>query len=129
MGCSPLKVVDQLRLEVRRGMAVASTLRLIIQFVEDFADTLAAVIAGQSDLVDHAEDKILKDRFLRETGELGEAGVCWLSYAGMLTPSEVPWRNRRSPVSLDPKRYLRPPARHRTSRPRRPGLGVRSRAS
>ena len=69
----PLKVVDQLRVELRRGMAVASTLRLVVQFVEDFADTLATVIAGQSDLVDHAEDKILKDRFLREPGEL--AGV------------------------------------------------------
>ena len=69
----PLKVVDQLRGELRRGIAVASTLRLVVQFVEDFADTLATVIAGQSDLVDHAEDKILKDRFLREPGEL--AGV------------------------------------------------------
>ena len=67
----PLKVVDQLRGELRRGIAVASTLRLVVQFVEDFADTLATVIAGQSDLVDHAEDKILKDRFLRDAGELG----------------------------------------------------------
>jgi zinc transporter len=67
----PLKVVDQLRLELRRGMAVASPLRLLIQFVDDFADVLATVIAGQSDHVDHVEDKILKDRFLREIGELG----------------------------------------------------------
>ena len=67
----PLKVVDQLRLELRRGLAIASTLRLVIQFVEDFADVLATIIASQSDLIDHVEDKILKDRFLREAGELG----------------------------------------------------------
>ncbi len=67
----PLKVVDQLRQELRRGMTVASTLRLVIQFIEDFADIVAKVIASQSDLVDHVEDKILKDRFLREGGELG----------------------------------------------------------
>jgi zinc transporter len=67
----PLKVVDQLRSELRRGMAVASTLRLVIQFVDDFADVLTTVIAGQSDQVDHVEDKILKHRFLREAGDLG----------------------------------------------------------
>jgi zinc transporter len=67
----PLKVIDRLRLELRRGMAVTSTLRLVIQFIEDFADVVATVIASQSDLVDHVEDKILKDRFLREGGELG----------------------------------------------------------
>ena len=67
----PLKVVDQLRLELRRGMAVTSTPRPVIQFIEDFADVVATVIASQSDLVDHVEDKILKDRFLREGGELG----------------------------------------------------------
>jgi zinc transporter len=48
-------------------------LRLVIQFIDDFADVLATVIAGQSDQVDHVEDKILKDRFLREAGELGGA--------------------------------------------------------
>ena len=37
----PLKVVDQLRVELRHGMAVASTLRLVVHFIEDFADILA----------------------------------------------------------------------------------------
>ena len=67
----PLKVVDQLRVDLRGGMVVASTLRLVIQFVEDFADILAAVIAGQGEVVDRVEDHILKDRFLRDRGELG----------------------------------------------------------
>jgi zinc transporter len=67
----PLKVVDQLRVDLRGGMVVASTLRLVIQFVEDFSDILAAVIAGQGEVVDRVEDHILKDRFLRDRGELG----------------------------------------------------------
>ncbi|MGA7880374.1 MAG: CorA family divalent cation transporter [Terrimicrobiaceae bacterium] len=66
-----LKVADQLRLQLRGGMVVPSTLRLLIQFLEDFSDTIAAVVAGQSDIVDEAEDRILKDRFLRDAGDLG----------------------------------------------------------
>jgi zinc transporter len=46
-------------------------MRLVIQFLEDFADTVAAVVTGQSDIVDKAEDRILKDRFLRDAGDLG----------------------------------------------------------
>ena len=67
----PLKVVDQLRVELRRGMAIASTLRLVVHFIEDFSDILASVIAGQGDIVDKVEDHILKDRYLRDAGELG----------------------------------------------------------
>lgn len=67
----PLKVVDQLRVELRQGLVIASTLRLVVHFVEDFSDVLAVVIAGQGDLVDKVEDHILKDRHLRDGGELG----------------------------------------------------------
>jgi zinc transporter len=67
----PLKTVDQLRLELRRGLLVSSTLCLITRFVEDFADSVASVVMAQGDLVDGAEDHILKDRFLREAGNLG----------------------------------------------------------
>ena len=67
----PLKVVDQLRVELRRGMPVAGTLSLVVHFIEDFADVLAKIIAAQSDTVDKVEDHLLKDRFLRAGGELG----------------------------------------------------------
>jgi zinc transporter len=68
----PLKVADQLRVELRRGtVVVASTLRLLVRFVEDFTDILATVIAGQGDVIDKAEDDLLKDRFARDGGELG----------------------------------------------------------
>jgi zinc transporter len=67
----PLKVADQLRVQLRGGMVVPGTMRLVIQFLEDFADTVAAVVTGQSDIVDKAEDRILKDRFLRDAGDLG----------------------------------------------------------
>ena len=56
----PLKVVDQLRVDLRGGMVVASTLRLVIQFVEDFADILAAVIAGQGEVVDRVRTIFLR---------------------------------------------------------------------
>jgi zinc transporter len=61
-----LKVADQLRLQLRGGMVVPSTLRLVIQFLEDFSDTIATVVTGQADIVDEAEDRILKNRFLRD---------------------------------------------------------------
>ena len=67
----PLKTVDQLRLELRRGLLVSSTLCLITRFVEDFANSVASVMMAQGDLVDAAEDHILKDRFLRKAGNLG----------------------------------------------------------
>jgi zinc transporter len=67
----PLKVVDQLRVELRHGVAVASTLQLVVHFIEDFSDVVANVVAGQSDIVDNEEDHILKDRHLRDGGELG----------------------------------------------------------
>jgi zinc transporter len=63
--------VDQLRIELRDGMAIAGTLPLVVHFLEDFSDVLASVIAGQSDIVDKVEDHLLKDRFLRAGGELG----------------------------------------------------------
>jgi zinc transporter len=66
----PLKVVDQLRVELRHGLAIAGTLRLVVHFIEDFSDLVASVIAGQGEIVDHLEDHILKDRHLREGGEL-----------------------------------------------------------
>ncbi len=66
-----LKVADQLRSQLRQGLTVPSTLRLVVQFVEDFAETVSTIIAGQSDLVDEVEDRILKNRFLRESGDLG----------------------------------------------------------
>ncbi len=67
----PLKVVDQLRVELRRGTVVASPLRLLVRFIEDFTYILATVIAGQGDIIDKSEDDILKDRFSRDGGELG----------------------------------------------------------
>ncbi len=67
----PLKVVDQLRVELRRGTVVASPLRLLVRFIEDFTHILATVIAGQGDIIDKSEDDILKDRFSRDGGELG----------------------------------------------------------
>ena len=66
-----LKVADQLRSQLRHGLIVPSTLRLVVQFVEDFADTVSMIVAGQSDTVDEVEDRILKNRFLRESGDLG----------------------------------------------------------
>ena len=50
-------------------MVVPGTIRLVIQFLEDFADTVAAAVTGQSDIVDEAEDRILEDRFLRDAGD------------------------------------------------------------
>jgi zinc transporter len=67
----PLKVMDQLRWELRSGMVVASTLRLVVQFVEDFTNILARVVVEQGEIVDKAEDDILKDRLLRDRRELG----------------------------------------------------------
>ena len=67
----PLKVVDQLRVELRRGTAMASTLRLVVRFIEDFTDILGTVIAEQGDTIDKAEDDLLKNRFSRDGGELG----------------------------------------------------------
>jgi zinc transporter len=67
----PLKVVDQLRIELRNGLPVPGTLALVVHFIEDFSDVLANVIASQGDIVDKVEDYILKDRYLREGGELG----------------------------------------------------------
>jgi zinc transporter len=67
----PLKVVDQLRVELRRGTVVANPLRLLVRFIEDFTDILATVIAGQGDVIDKAEDDLLKNRFSRDGGELG----------------------------------------------------------
>jgi zinc transporter len=43
----------------------------VVQFVEDFTDTVSIIVAGQSDIVDEVEDRILKNRFLRESGDLG----------------------------------------------------------
>jgi zinc transporter len=67
----PLKAVDRLRLEVRGGVALASTMSLVIRFVEDVTDILTAVAAGQGEIVDEIEDRVLKDRFLRESEKLG----------------------------------------------------------
>jgi zinc transporter len=67
----PLKVVDQLRVELRRGLPVANTLRLVVHFIEDFADVVVSVITGQGEVVDKVEDHILKDRRQRDGGELG----------------------------------------------------------
>jgi zinc transporter len=64
----PLKVVDQLRVELRRGLPVANTLSLVVHFIEDFSDV---VIAGQGEVVDKVEDDILKDRRQRDGRELG----------------------------------------------------------
>lgn len=67
----PLKAADLLRLEVRGGAAFESTTSLVIRFVEGVTDILTAVAAGQGEIVDEIEDRVLKDRFLRESEELG----------------------------------------------------------
>jgi zinc transporter len=67
----PLKAADLLRLEVRGGAAFESTTSLVIRFVEGVTDILTAVTAGQGEIVDEIEDRVLKDRFLRESEELG----------------------------------------------------------
>jgi zinc transporter len=67
----PLKAADRLRLEARGGVAFASTMSLVIRFVEDVTDILSSVAASQGEIVDEIEDRVLKDRFLRESEELG----------------------------------------------------------
>ncbi len=67
----PLKSADRLRLEVRGGLVVASTMQLVTRFVEHVTDSLTAVATEQGDIVDEIEDRVLKDRFLRESRELG----------------------------------------------------------
>jgi Mg2+ and Co2+ transporter CorA len=91
----PLKVMDQLRVELRRGMVVTNTLRLVVRFIEDFTDTLATVIAGQGDVIDKAEDDILKDRFFRgRAANLEASDVCWRDCDGISTLSASPWRKQ-----------------------------------
>ena len=67
----PLKAADRMRLEVRGGLPIATSMGLVIRFVEDVTDTLTAVAAEQGEIVDEIEDRVLKDRFLRQSEELG----------------------------------------------------------
>src|SRR6478752_7944632 len=67
----PLKSADRLRLEVRGELTVATTMQLVTRFVEHVTDSLTAVAVQQGEIVDEIEDRVLKDRFLRESRELG----------------------------------------------------------
>lgn len=67
----PLKAVDKLRVEVRSGLQIATTMGLVIRLVEDVTDTLTAVAVEQGEIVDEIEDQVLKNRFLRESEDLG----------------------------------------------------------
>lgn len=66
-----LKAVDQLRVEVRNGLPIASPMDVVFHFLEDATDILTGISTRQAELVDEIEDLVLKDKFLRESEELG----------------------------------------------------------
>lgn len=66
-----LKTLDQLRIEIRDGLAIHSPVEVVFRFLEDVADTLTVHATQQSEAVDEVEDLVLKDRSLRESEALG----------------------------------------------------------
>jgi len=67
----PLKAVDQLRLEMTNGLAVATTTDLFGRLIEELAETFQRVVKNISDIVDDAEDQILAGRVHDQGTELG----------------------------------------------------------
>lgn len=66
-----LKAADQLRQEIRSGLPIRSPMDVVFRFLEDMTDLLAGLSVKQAEIVDEIEDFVLKDRFLRESEELG----------------------------------------------------------
>lgn len=66
-----LKAVDQLRVEVRNGLPITSPMDIVFRFLEDVTDILTGISVKQAEIVDGIEDLVLKDRFIRESEELG----------------------------------------------------------
>jgi zinc transporter len=68
----PLKSLDLLRQEIRSGMAIHRPMDVVFQFLHDTTDALTDEVKEQGDLVDDTEDLVLKDRFMRESEDLGK---------------------------------------------------------
>lgn len=67
----PLKSLDQLRRQLLDGLVVPTPLALLLQLLDDLAETMTAVVAQLNVLVDDAEDEILAGHMHEQRQELG----------------------------------------------------------
>lgn len=106
----PLKSLDHLRRQLLDGLVIATPLALMLQLLDDIAETIAAVVAQLNVLVDDAEDEILAGHMHEQRQELGRvrrllarlrrhvnAGRMALSGAVSVSP---PWCDERGAAEL-----------------------------
>ncbi len=67
----PLKSLDQLRRQLLDGRVVPTPMALLLQLLDDIADSIAAVVTQLNVLVDDAEDEILAGHMHEQRQELG----------------------------------------------------------
>ena len=66
----PLRAVDRLRMAVRRGEVLGSTVELLDHLVRDQADELQRIVRRATDRVDDIEDALLAGHHQKHTAEL-----------------------------------------------------------
>lgn len=69
---TPLRTADRLRRELATGSTPGTTAALFGHYLGRLAETVGALVAGLSDVVDDAEDEVLAGRYRRQATVLGK---------------------------------------------------------
>jgi len=82
----PLRSVDRLRDAVRRGVAVASPVALLVHLMHDQGDVLAHIVREITTRIDAIEDKLLAGRLEAKRADLGVSRRLLVRLQRLLAP-------------------------------------------
>jgi zinc transporter len=82
----PLRSIDRLRQAVKRGIALRSTVELLVHLMHDQGDVLVGIVRSATERVDALEDQLLAGRIEKRRASLGSLRRLLVRLQRLLAP-------------------------------------------